>query len=524
MWTVILLTCLGFLLGIFYWQRRQQMAVFKRMGIPGPSPNFLFGNLLTFWKTPMFKQYGKWSEVFGKTYGYFEGPSPVIVTSDTDILSEVFVKQFKSFHARKIFPVQVDPDKDEEVHMFFARGERWRRLRSIANPAFNTGKMRLMSPMINKQIDKFLNVMDDKCLKEEEFNIYDLLQRLTFDTIAKCGFGLEADSVRTHDDEYLQNCRGVINDTTKRPILFMFGFIFPTLHRLWILIYYWIGKLKFNPVIWLENKLQTVVQNRKLSDKRDTYDLLELFLNSEYDPERTEMDQLSDCENNVKCIAKHRFLSTQELGSQCLLFLLSGYETTSTTLAYVMYEMAMNPDVQRILQEEIDKYYPDDDDKVEYDNVMKMEYLDMVLNETLRKYPLASTVIARQCMRTSKVGDFQIEPGMIVQANVWDLHYDKNVWGEDPTTFDPQRFSTENKAKLHPCAWMPFGHGPRRCVGLRLAQLEGKMTIVRTLKKFMVLPGKELDSELKIIEGATIFPQNGVQVRLVHRKCSLSDE
>jgi cytochrome P450 len=64
---------------------------------------------------------------------------------------------------------------------------------------------------------------------------------------------------------------------------------------------------------------------------------------------------------------------------------------------------------------------------------------------------------------------------------------------------------------------MPFGHGPRRCVGLRLAQLEGKMTIVRTLKNFTVLPGTELDSELKIVEGATIFPQNGVQIRLVHR-------
>jgi len=74
-----------------------------------------------------------------------------------------------------------------------------------------------------------------------------------------------------------------------------------------------------------------------------------------------------------------------------LLFLLSGYETTSTTLAYVMYEMAKNQGVQKILQEEIDKYYPDDEDMVEYDNVMKMEYLDMVWCETLRKYPLAST-------------------------------------------------------------------------------------------------------------------------------------
>lgn len=85
------------------------------------------------------------------------------------------------------------------------------------------------------------------------------------------------------------------------------------------------------------------------------------------------------------------------------------------------------------------------------------------------------------------------------------------------------RFSVENKARLHPCAWMPFGHGPRKCVGLRLAQLEGKMTIARTLKKYTVLPGKELDRKLEIIEGATIFPKDGVQIRLVRRNSSSTD-
>ncbi|WAR21119.1 C13AA-like protein [Mya arenaria] len=214
-------------------------------------------------KMPMFQQYRKWADLYGKTYGYFEGPSPVLVTSDKDILSEVFVKQFKSFHARKIFPVQVDPDKDEEVHMFFAHGERWRRLRSIANPAFNTGKMRMMSPMINKQIDKFLDVLEKQCEAKTEFDIYDVLQRLTFDTIAKC-------------------------------------VIFPTLHRLWISIYYLLGKLKFNPVIWLENELQSIINGRKKATAKDSHDLLELFLNSEYDPGRSDMEELSDQEDNPK--------------------------------------------------------------------------------------------------------------------------------------------------------------------------------------------------------------------------------
>lgn len=66
-------------------------------------------------------------------------------------------------------------------------------------------------------------------------------------------------------------------------------------------------------------------------------------------------------------------------------------------------------------------------------------------------------------------------------------------------------------------AWMPFGSGPRACVGLRLAQLEGKMTIVRLLKNFEVLPGSKLGPKLNIVEGATIFPKDGVHIQLRKR-------
>ena len=69
----------------------------------------------------------------------------MLVTSNADLLHQVFIKQFNNFHARKLWPVQVDPDESEEVHLFFARGQRWKRLRSVINPAFTASKLRKVS-------------------------------------------------------------------------------------------------------------------------------------------------------------------------------------------------------------------------------------------------------------------------------------------------------------------------------------------------------------------------------------------
>ncbi|KAK3096229.1 hypothetical protein FSP39_024728 [Pinctada imbricata] len=123
-------------------------------------------------------------------------------------------------------------------------------------------------------------------------------------------------------------------------------------------------------------------------------------------------------------------------------------------------------------------------------------------------------------METCTVKGINIQKDMIVQANVWCVHYNKDVWGEDPQKFIPERFLPENKAKRHPLAWLPFGGGPRSCVGLRLAQLEGKMTVIRLLKKYSFIPSPKQRIPLKIVEGATILPEDGVNVLAVPRDTS----
>ncbi|CAF3817265.1 unnamed protein product [Rotaria sp. Silwood1] len=173
--------------------------------------------------------------------------------------------------------------------------------------------------------------------------------------------------------------------------------------------------------------------------------------------------------------------------------MLAGYETTSTALAYATYELARHPEVLQKLQAEIDqlplgngdssdektKEYPD------YDVVAQMPYMDMFVSEVLRMYPIANTVINRCASEDTIVQGIKIEKGTLVHADIYSIHYDRDLWGpEDPYVFFPERHET----KRHPMAYLPFGAGPRQCIGMRFALIEMKMLLVRMLRKYSILP------------------------------------
>ena len=162
--------------------------------------------------------------------------------------------------------------------------------------------------------------------------------------------------------------------------------------------------------------------------------------------------------------------------------MIAGYETTSTALGYVSYVLATHPDEQIKLQEHIDVYFDpsSDDDMPSYDTISQIEYLDMFVREVLRMYPIAPLVVNRQSNEDFHIkGIGTIPAGTRIAADMYTLHYDPDLWGPvDPQIFYPERFET----KRHPMAWIPFGAGPRNCVGMRFALMELKMALVRLLK------------------------------------------
>ena len=128
---------------------------------------------------------------------------------------------------------------------------------------------------------------------------------------------------------------------------------------------------------------------------------------------------------------------------------------------------------------------------------------------------------------------------MVIQANVWNIHYNPDIWGPtDPDVFEPERlestgikmvlfmfshlcrFSAERKAKLHPLAWIPFGAGPRNCIGLRFALMEAKIVLAKMIKRFRLVPCEQTAVPMEIYDTQleSIAPKDGVTIKVELRE------
>ncbi|XP_013395797.1 cytochrome P450 3A29-like [Lingula anatina] len=518
------------LVSVWLWQRIDSYRVFKKMGINGPQPNIIFGNFRQITSQPVWMAYRKWEQLYGKTFGVFFLNSPSIVTSDVDFLQEVFVKQFSKFHQRAI-PNSIDTE-DEETHMVFAKGKRWKRLRLISNPTFSSLKMKQMAPLIQESVNSFMEVMEKRCQEEKPFDIHSDFQGLTLEVIGSCGFGLEINSVRDNTSPFLAACRKAFSASLMMMTPMLISELFPSLTGLAKVLNKYLTRRRVRDINVL---VSAAVQSRLNDPKSRRVDLLQLMLDAKTDnldstvpqamtdsdvittQQGGETGQQNDSSSSQRKFTQKAKLTEKEVQTQCSTFLLAGYETTSTALAYAAYHLATSPEAQKALQEEVDQYCTEEGPP-SYETISKMQYLDMFLKESLRLHPIAPFGPGRTAQESSTVMGVHIPKGMKVRCDVYSIHMDPEHWGPpDPSLFCPERFTAERIAKRHPMAWLPFGAGPRNCIGMRFALMEAKMTLACLVKKFSVETCAETQIPLVHVASSTVQPEKGVTVRLTRR-------
>ncbi|CAH2049425.1 unnamed protein product, partial [Iphiclides podalirius] len=422
--------------------------------------------------------------------------TPCLLLRDLDVIKQVMIKDFNSFTDRGI----EFSDKGLGVNLFHADGDRWRVLRNRFTPVFTTGKLKNMLYLITERGNKFVQYVDQLCEKQTEQIIHTLVQKYTMATIAACAFGVDLNEDMSHTLEKIDKM--VFTANYSHELDMMFPGILKTFN----------GSLFPRQVNeFFDNLTKTVIKERggKPTNRRDFMDLiLELRQKGNIEGKNFGDDKLNSVE-----------LTESVISAQTFVFYVAGYETSATTMAYMLYELAKNPDIQDKVISEIDEVLARHNGEISYEALSDLTYMDQTFSETLRMYPIVDP-LQRNAQNDLKIPgtNVTVRKGLTVLVPVWGIHRDPKYY-PNPDQFDPERFTRENEQNRHPCAYMPFGTGPRNCIGMRFAKVQSKVCIAKLLSKFRVEPSKNTLPTMKFDpRRLVVSPAGGIPLNIIRRK------
>ncbi|XP_011705668.1 PREDICTED: cytochrome P450 9e2-like, partial [Wasmannia auropunctata] len=433
----------------FYWKNKDLPY------LPNSLSSFLMG-----WKLVI--GYISFPEYFQYLYNYFPDAKyigavdffkPALIVHDPELIKDIVVKDFEHFpDHRNFLDENAEPLLSKTV--FGLRGDRWREMRNTLSPSFTANKMKFMFDLLSKCSHDFVDYLVDHPELRHSIETKEAFRRYTTDVIATAAFGISVNSMKDRDNEFY--IRGV--NMTK----------FPTgllgMAKLMILIMLprfakSIG-LSFIPSTTTEFFKKIVQETIKAREEQNIVrpDMIHLLMQSRY-------------KDSV-----HK-MSLDDIVSQAFIFFLAGFEPTATLMCFVAHELAVNQDIQDRLRLEVEQHLADGNSEISYESLSKMTYMDMVISEALRKYP-PQLVTDRLCVKRYELPPSQpgrknviIEPNIAVLFPVYSIHHDPKYF-PNPDKFDPERFSEENKDNILPYTYLPFGFGPRKCIGNRFALME----------------------------------------------------
>ncbi|XP_003744583.1 cytochrome P450 3A12 [Galendromus occidentalis] len=450
----------------------------------------------------------KWHRQFGPVVGYYYGLAPVVIVADTELLKQILLRDFHKFSDRPpIISGKFIGGLDDSL--LFLKGQRWKQVRAILSPAFTAKKLREISPVMQTSIDDFIENMDKDFENSKECELAALFKAMTLDAIGKAGMGLDLNVQKDYKNSKVLRAISTIL-SIEVDIFFVAFASLPALakllrHAVCQLWYLWLNSFE-SPIGALQRQSREVVKFRRLNpEKSKRSDLLQLMMDAQVSVESsTDLTSLiagdgAEAAENRRSgsMAKNRNLPSEcpitgkpegltdnEVIDNAFLMLLAGFETTSTTLAFLAKMLLRFPEVQERVREELVEA-TDGGTAFDFERLQRCQYTEAFIQETMRMYTPFFFFTARVANEEVKYGSMTIPKGMNVFSSIEELHYDEAVFPE-PNKFRPERFLPENKTPAMAKSWQPFGDGPRNCIGMRFAQMEMKLALAKLLVKYRI--------------------------------------
>ncbi|GBP56882.1 hypothetical protein EVAR_41631_1 [Eumeta japonica] len=476
-----------------YWQKRN---------VVGPTPAPVVGSF-----GPVFLRKTSPDQLISEVYkkypnekyvGIYQGTRPVLVLRDIELIKQVMIKDFTQFQDRG-FKIS---DGESEQNLFSVEGDTWRVLRHRLTPIFTTGKLKTMMPLVLRSVDKLLKYTDEIVEKNVDHEIRSLASKYTLDVIGSCAFGVDVDAFSQNENVYREVANRIFQVGFKIRFLQIINAFFPGIVQK-------LGLSLTDPDLFgfFMNLVNSIIKEREGKPKirKDFMDFM-IELREEGRVIRKGDESVAELEMNDVIIA-----------AQALVFYAGGFETSSATMSFLLHEISQNQDIQEKIYKEVSAVIKKHGG-LSYEAISDMRYLEMVFDETLRKYPIVGLLMRQSGYEyTFTDTKLSLEKGLLVFIPVYGLHHDPKYY-PDPEKFDPERFSSENKAKIPSCAYIPFGDGPRNCIGMRFAKVQSMIGLAAFLNKFKVEACAKTKPKLEVDPTAlTLASKDGIWANIKRR-------
>ncbi|XP_015073955.1 protein LUTEIN DEFICIENT 5, chloroplastic [Solanum pennellii] len=431
---------------------------------------------------------------YGGIFRLIFGPKSFLIVSDPSIAKHILKDNSKAYSKGILAEIL---DFVMGKGLIPADGEIWRVRRRAIVPALHQKYVAAMIGLFGKATDRLCQKLDVAATDGEDVEMESLFSRLTLDIIGKAVFNYDFDSL-TVDTGIVEAVYTVLREAEDRSVAPIPVWELP---------------------IWKDISPKLKKVNAALKLINDTLDDLIAICKRMVDEEELQFHEEYMNEKDPSILhfllASGDEVSSKQLRDDLMTMLIAGHETSAAVLTWTFYLLSKEPSVMAKLQDEVDSVLGDRLPTIE--DLKKLRYTTRVINESLRLYP-QPPVLIRRSIEEDVVGGYPIKRGEDIFISVWNLHRCPNHW-EEADRFNPERWPLDgpnpNETNQN-FSYLPFGGGPRKCVGDMFATFENLVAVAMLVQRFdfqMALGAPPV----KMTTGATIHTTEGLKMTVTRR-------